>query len=1039
MTDSTEGRVTRRALLGVFAATAVVAAPTYANAFGFLRGAGDIRRIRMYSGRTGESIDTIYWIEGDYIPEAMSEITHFMRDWRNGERHTIDNRTVDIMAAAHNLLDVNEPYMMLSGYRSPGTNAMLRSRSRGVARNSLHMQGQAADLRLASRSVAQMARAAAACAAGGVGRYSRSNFVHMECGPVRTWGGCPRPARHHGTPAGVLSISGGSPGLSEGPPARYLPPMTLPAPIAHWFARRGWQPHPHQMAMLARAGDPATLLIAPTGGGKTMAGFLPTLSDLADAPRPGLHTLYVSPLKALAADIRRNLTGPLEEMGLPIRVEDRTGDTSQHVRKRQRADPPHILLTTPESLALLLSYEDAPRMISGLSRVIVDEIHALAESKRGDQLMLGLARLQTLAPGLRRVGLSATVEDPGALARFLARHPDPCAILHADPGPDPDIAMLQTPEAPPWAGGGGRHAIRAVLDEIRRHRTTLIFHNTRAQAELFFRDLWLANDDGLPIGLHHGSLAREQREKVESAMVRGDLRAVVCTGTLDLGIDWGDVDLVIQVGAPKNVKRLVQRIGRANHRYDAPSKARIVPANRFEVVECVAALEAVRDHDLDGDPRGPGPRDVLCQHILATACAGPIDAESLYAEVTSAGPYATLSRPDFDACLDFAATGGYALRAYDRWQRLVLRDGLWHLRDPRAPAAIRMNLGTIVGTETVAVRYRGRGAPLGEIEEDFAATLTPGDTFLIGGEVVRYEGLREMTVEVTKAPGRDPRIAAFNGTKFATSTQLSARILRMFRARDWSGLPRHTADWLDLQAQVSRLPEPGRLLVETFPHEGRHHLVAYGFAGRNAQQTLGLLLTKRMEEEGLAPLGFAATDYATLIWGLDPVRDPAPLFDAAAMQAGFDSWLAGNAVMKRTFRAAAIVAGLIERNSARGQRKTGRQATFSSDILYDTLRRYDPGHVLLRITAEEARRGLVDFARIEEMLARTQGRIDHMALARVTPLAAPLFLEPGRVPVKGAAEQRLVEAAAARLMAEAGLSPAPIPSVKAPLPPGSPA
>jgi ATP-dependent Lhr-like helicase len=796
----------------------------------------------------------------------------------------------------------------------------------------------------------------------------------------------------------------------------------LPRPIEAWFDARGWAPHPHQMEMLRRSGDAALLLVAPTGGGKTLAGFLPTLAELCLDPRPGLHTLYISPLKALAADIRRNLTGPVNGMGLAIRIEDRTGDTGAEARRRQRADPPHILLTTPESLALLLSHEDAPRTFAGLSRVIVDEIHALHESRRGDQLALLLSRLEGIVPGLRRVGLSATVEDPPALARFLARHPDPCPVLHADPGPEPDIAMLETAAPPPWAGGGGRHAIPEVLEAIRRHRTTLIFHNTRAQAELFFRDLWLANDEGLPIGIHHGSLAREQRQRVEDAMAAGRLRAVVCTGTLDLGIDWGDVDLVIQVGAPKNVKRLVQRIGRANHRYNAPSKALLVPANRFEVVECVAALEAARENDLDGEPRGPGPRDVLIQHILARACAGPFDADALYAEVRTAGPYAELERAKFDACLEFAATGGYALRAYDRYQRLVCRDGLWRLRDPRAAARIRMNLGTIVGTDTLKVRLRGRGGtPLGEIEEGFAATLTPGDTFLMGGEVVRFEGLRELTVEVSREKGREPRIATYMGTKFSTSTQLSRRILAMFRRGSWPGLPAHTAAWLALQREVSRLPEADSLLVETFPHDGRWHLVAYGFAGRNAQQTLGLLLTHRMERDGLDPLGFVATDYATLIWGLERVSDPAPLFDPRGLREGLETWLQGNAVMKRTFRNAAIIAGLIDRNLP-GHRRSGRQTAFSSDILYDTLRRYDPGHVLLEITREEAMKGLVDFGRIEEMLARIGGRINHVALGRVTPLAAPMFLEVGKVPVRGSAEQRLVEQKAALLMAEAGLA-----------------
>jgi ATP-dependent Lhr-like helicase len=798
----------------------------------------------------------------------------------------------------------------------------------------------------------------------------------------------------------------------------------LPPQITGWFDSRGWSIHPHQQDMLARADAPCQLLIAPTGGGKTMAGFLPTLAELADGKHKGLHTLYVSPLKALATDIKRNLTGPITEMGLPIRVEDRTGDTSAHTKRRQRADPPHILLTTPESLALMVSFEDAHRTFAGLSRIIVDEIHALAESKRGDQLMLALSRLSRLAPGLRRVGLSATVEDPDAIARILARHPDPCEILLADPGPDPDIAMLTTEAPPPWSGGGGKYAIPAVLAEIRKHRTTLIFHNTRAQAELFFHHLWLANDDQLPIGIHHGALAREQRERVEQAMVEGRLRAIVCTGSLDLGIDWGDVDLVIQIGAPKNVKRLVQRIGRANHRYNAPSKALIVPTNRFEVIECTAALEAVRAHALDGDTDHTGPLDVLCQHILIRACAGPFDADELFAEICSAGAYADLARETFDRCLDFAATGGFALRAYDQWQRLIQRpDGQWQLRDPRRAARIRMNIGTIVDADKMQVRFqksRG-GAPLGEVEEYFAAMLRKGDTFLIGGQIVRFEGMRELVIEVSRTPHLKPKIATFMGTKFATSTQLSDRILEMFRQDDWPALPQHTRDWLAFQRKLSRLPERDRLLVESFPHDGREHVVAYGFAGHNAQQTLGLLITKRMEEMGLNPTGFVATDYATLIWGLDAPGDPTTLFSRDNLVETMTAWLADNAVMKRTFKVSALIAGLIERNQPGAARKTGRQATFSTDILYDTLRKYDPDHIMLAITRAEAMRGLVDFGRIEGMLARIGDRIDHVRLPRVSPLAAPLFLEPGRVPIAGMADQRLLEAEAARLMATAGL------------------
>ena len=800
-------------------------------------------------------------------------------------------------------------------------------------------------------------------------------------------------------------------------------PNDLPPTLQAWFDRKGWAPHPHQLQMLARCDARATLLIAPTGCGKTMAGFLPSLVELAEGHHKGLHTLYISPLKALATDIKRNLRAPVAEMGLDLRIEDRTGDTSATQKRKQRADPPHILLTTPESLALLTSYSDAHRIFSGLKRVVVDEIHALSESKRGDQLMLALAALQRLCPNMQRVGLSATVEDPHAISTFLACYPDTCEIIHAAAGPLPDIEMLQIDVPAPWSGGGASYAIPAVLLEVARHKTTLIFHNTRAQAEIFFHNLWLANETDLPIGIHHGSLSRDQRARVEEAMVRGQLRAIVCTGSLDLGIDWGDVDLVIQVGAPKNVKRLLQRIGRANHCFNTPSKARLVPANRFEVVECVAALEAVRAHDLDGDPYGKGSRDVLCQHILITACAGPFAADNLYAQVITVGRYTGLSRSEFDDCLEFCATGGYALKGYDRWRRLLqTSDGKWQLRDPRTAQRIRMNIGTIQDTDLLKVRLRGRGGKsLGEVEEAFAATLSLGDTFLIGGQVVCYEGLREMTVEVSRKPGKKPKIATFSGTKFATSTQLSKRILDGLKRLDWPELPLYMRNWISLQRQVSKLPQVDRLLVETFPYEGRSTSVFYGFAGRNAMQTLGLLLSKRMEDAGLAPLGFVATDYAVMIWGLEPVKDPAALLGAQGLRDGLETWLAGNAVMKRTFRTSAVIAGLIERNLP-GSRKSGRQATFSSDILYDTLLKYDPEHVLMQITREEARKGLVDFDRIEEMLKRISGRIDHVVLERVTPFAAPLLLEMGRVPVKGQAEEQLLAEETARLMQASGIN-----------------
>ena len=797
----------------------------------------------------------------------------------------------------------------------------------------------------------------------------------------------------------------------------------LPQKFENWIAKKNWVLRPHQIEVLNNPERQSQLLIAPTGSGKTLAGFLPTLIELEAFDFTGLHTIYVSPLKALASDIRRNLMIPIEEMNLNIRVEDRTGDTKAGTKRRQRVDPPHILLTTPESLALLISFPESKNLFANLKRIIIDEIHALIESKRGHQLVLAISRLQSLCNNLHKIGLSATVDRPKELAEFICEKNANCPIIFAKSGVDPDISMLKTKAAPPWAGAGATYSIPDVLEQISSHKTTLIFHNTRAQAEIFFHNLWLNNKNNLPIAIHHGSLDLDQRKRVEEAISRGELKAVVCTGTLDLGIDWNDVDLVIQVGAPKNIKRLVQRIGRANHTYNAPSKAIMVPANKFEIIECQAALEAVKDKDLDGEPVNSGSLDVLCQHILLLACAGEIYPDKLFNEIKTVGAYANLTQNEFDQCIRFCVDGGYALNRYEQWHRLKIDvSGNLVLRDPRASNRIRMNVGTIQDTETLKVRTprKNGGKPLGEIEEAFAASLTKGDTFLIGGKIVRFENLREMIVEVTQNASKQPKIATFMGTKFATSTKLSDRILDSFKNENWSELPVDTKNWLIKQKEFSELPVKNKLLIETFVRKSRHHMVVYSFAGRNANQTLGLILSKRLEELNLAPLGFVANDYATLIWGLKKVENPIELFNSNEIESGLDKWLSGNALMKRTFKSVATVAGLIDRNFP-GLRKSGRQATFSSDILYDTLIKYDPDHLLLKITKDEAMKGLIDFKRIKEMFDRVDENITHRNLPHVSPLAAPMLLEVGIVPIDGKARELILKEEAGSLMKEAGL------------------
>jgi ATP-dependent Lhr-like helicase len=840
-------------------------------------------------------------------------------------------------------------------------------------------------------------------------------------------------------------------------------PGLLPETFARWFASRGWTPRAHQLELLAKASaGRSVLLIAPTGAGKTLAGFLPTLVDLSyaaagkkardagsklrsighDVRRDGgLHTLYISPLKALAVDIARNLERPVAEMDLPIRIETRTGDTPVSKRQRQRRDPPDILLTTPEQLALILASPDAPYLFSSLRRVVLDELHALVTSKRGDLLSLGLARLFRIAPTLASVGLSATVAAPDDLRRFLVPQPADRAALAdlvvADGGAPPDVTMLDTAERLPWAGHSAQHALGEMYDLVKRHRTALVFVNTRSQAERIFQELWRINDDGLAIALHHGSLDVAQRRKVEAAMAAGRLRAVVCTSSLDLGVDWGDVDLVINVGAPKGASRLLQRIGRANHRMDEPSRGVLVPANRFEVLECRAALDAIAVNAQDTPPARTGALDVLAQHVLGCACAAPFLADELYDEVRSAAPYAGLARADLDAVVDFVATGGYALKAYERFARIRQgKDLRWRISHPAVAQRYRMNVGTIVAADMLKVRLvRARAARaiarggrlLGEVEEYFIEMLVPGDTFVFAGEVLKYEALANDEVYVSRAAAEDPKVPSYEGGKFPLSTYLADRVRGIISDRKaWRALPEQVREWLEIQARRSRVPGRRELLVETFPRADKHYLVCYPFEGRLAHQTLGMLLTRRLERARLHPLGFMTNEYALAVWGLGDVNlriargelSLDALFDQDMLGDDLEAWLAESALMKRTFRSCAIIAGLIERRFP-GKEKSRREVTISTDLVYDVLRAHEPDHVLLRAARADAATGLLDVARLGEMLSRSKGRIVHKALDHVSPLAVPVMLEIGREMVHGEAGDALLAEAAQELVREA--------------------
>ena len=758
------------------------------------------------------------------------------------------------------------------------------------------------------------------------------------------------------------------------------------------------------MLELARRGR-SGLLVAATGAGKTLAGFLPTICELADRPSEGLHTLYVSPLKALAVDVQRNLIGPIEEMGLPIRVETRTGDTPSDRKARQRVKPPQVLLTTPESLSLLLSYPDAATMFENLRTIVVDELHGFAKEKRGDLLSLSMSRLQKLASNLRRVGLSATISDPDAYRSWLAPDADLelVDLVLGDPGAEPDLSILIPENKIPWAGHSGRHAAREVMKLIEQHKTTLVFCNTRSLAELIFQDLWAVNDEALPIGIHHGSLAVEARRKVEAAMAAGKLRGLVATASLDLGIDWGDVDLVVQMGAPKGSSRLLQRIGRANHRLDEPSKGIVVPGNRFEYLEARAALDAIDDGELDPETFRPGALDVLAQHILAMAVAAPFPQDDLLTEVRSAAPYAGLKRETFEEILNFIATGGYALKAYDRFRRLVPEPhGMWRIARPAIAQQHRLNAGVIVEQPLLTVRFRN-GRRLGTIEEGYASTLAPGDHFYFSGLSLEVEQFKELDI-IVRASSKSARIVTYGGQRLSMSTHLANRVRHMLSDRnDWHRFPEDVSEWLEVQSERSVLPEPHQLLVETFPHEGLHYMVAYSFEGWNAHQSLGMLITRRMETAGLKPLGFVANDYGLACYGLEPITDPKALFSPDILEREFIDWVESSYLLKTAFREVAVIGGLVERHHP-GKKKSGRQVSFSTDLIYDVLRRYEPEHLLLRAAWDDARRRMTELGRLVRLVDRASATMLHVEVERITPMAVPLMVIVGREALPPGAE-----------------------------------
>lgn len=798
----------------------------------------------------------------------------------------------------------------------------------------------------------------------------------------------------------------------------------IPEIFKMWFANKHWKIRPYQRKMInAFANSRSSLLIAPTGAGKTLSGFLPSLIDLHKLLKSGqtnknigLHTLYVSPLKALTYDINRNLESPIEDMHLGIKVGSRTGDTTSYQRQQQRKSPPNILLTTPESLMLMLSYSDADRIFANLRCVIVDEAHSFANGKRGDFMSLALARLQWLNDRFIRVGLSATVAYPESLATWLGPTGEPTQVETAKTRIKPRVRILTNKKHIPFGGYMAKYARKEILEAISQANTSLVFVNTRAQAELIFQSLWEENTQGLAIAIYHGSLSKEQRQKTAAMMAAGKLRAVVTTSALELGIDWGNVDLVIQVGAPKGVSRLMQRIGRSNHTLDEPSQALLVPANRFEALECLSAIQAIKAGELDGDTPLSGSLDIIPQFIMNCACSGAIEAESIYQQILDASPYSGLDKQTFEHLWNFTKDGGYALQAYERYQRLSEENGAYKAANKRVIMRHRQNIGTIVEAGRLRVKRIRRlhqGKIIGEVEEYFAQQLVKGDSFYFAGEILVFEGIRDMIVEARPGKAKEPKIPSYVGGQMPLSTYLADAVRELINKPEaWKSLPKLVRDWLSLQQAFSTLPNNQDLLIEQFPFRGNFTTLFYTFEGRKANQTLGMLITRRMEKLGLKPLSFSITDYGLSISAVESVQNEhiPELFTPDVLGDELEDWMLEASMLKRSFRQVAVVSGLIEQQY-HSTKKTMRQVTFSTDLIYDTLKQYEPDHVLLKVTRDNAQRELLDLSRTADLLYRFYQHYVFKSLPKPSPMAIPIVLNVRSEIVSGAGTQALLEQA----------------------------
>jgi ATP-dependent helicase Lhr and Lhr-like helicase len=778
----------------------------------------------------------------------------------------------------------------------------------------------------------------------------------------------------------------------------------VPMTVEEWFASKGWEPFEFQReAWAAQANGESGLIHASTGTGKTYAAFLGSVS-LSRRESEGIEILWLTPLRALSADTALSLAAPLGPLGVNWDVGTRTADTSQSIRKKQQTRLPTVLVTTPESLTLLLTQPDAAEKFRTLQTVVCDEWHELMSSKRGVLAELALARLRTFVPTLRTWGLSATMGNlDEALATLLG--PGRTGRIIRGKVPKPIIVDSILPphiDRFPWAGHLGLTLLKEVVEVIDSCQSALVFTNTRSQVETWYQEILNARPDWAGVmALHHGSLDRKTRDWVEDQLREGTLRCVVCTSTLDLGVDFAPVDRVIQIGSPKGVARLLQRAGRSGHRPGETSRVTCVPTNAFELIESAAARAAASSGKIESRPPVLKPLDVLAQHCVSSAVAGGFKPAELLAEVRTTHAYQHLTDDEWNWTLDFVTRGGEALRAYPEYRRVVIGDdGVYRIFDEKMAKRHRMSIGTISSEALAEVRFV-RGGRLGTVEEGFAARLKPGDRFTFAGRTLEFVRLYQMTVQVKMTKKQANTVPRWSGSRMPLSTELSEAVRSKLDDARRGIITDVEIDAvrpvLEVQGRWSRIPAADELLVEQLITRDGFHLFLFPFEGRLVHEGIAGLLAYRLAQLKPQTFTIAINDYGLELVSPDPIEvnenllrkllSPVDLADDV-----LESLNAGE-LAKRQFREVARVAGLINPGLPNAGR-TARQLQASSGLFYDVFREYDPGNLLLWQANREVLDRQFEITRLKTALDRlSRCTVTFTEPPRPTPFAFPLLVE----------------------------------------------